>query len=274
MTEVDLAVEETAEITKPSDVPVPAEPEIVQEPTSTLSEHEQAALKKGWKPRDQFTGNPDDYVEAKEFLKGSEFREHIHKLNRKVKEQQSAIDYMIEHNKRIQEIEYKRAMDDLLVRQRHATEMGDVNAVSQLTDQIVKMKTTNPVNNIPETATERAAKAYIERNKDWYSSNTSENVAIQVFSQAKADEIAAARPDLTPDEVFLMTEAAVKEKFALGTAPKKTATVLPQSQNSGRDTSFDRLPADIKKEIQLFQRNSKNFDVKKYISDCKKVGRL
>ena len=98
---------------------------------------------------------------------------------------------------------------------------------------------------------------------------------MQAFSQAKADEISLSRPDLTPEEVFLMTEQAVKEKFSDKFEKPKTASpVLAPAPQAPASVAYANLPDAIKKEIQTLQRHSKLFDVKKYIADCKLMGRI
>ena len=110
----NLAV--TSETTEASITP----PENEKDEIVELSAHEKAALEKGWKPKDQFQGDPEDYVDAKAFLKGAELRDQIHRLNRKLKDNEKAMDYLIEHNKKVEEIAKKRALEELIAQQQQA----------------------------------------------------------------------------------------------------------------------------------------------------------
>lgn len=243
-----------------------------------LSKHEQAAIAKGWKPRDQFVGDEEDFVDAREFLRGAELRDHIHKLNRKMKDQQKALDYMLDHNKKIQETAYQKAMTDLIAQQKHAASMGDVGTVEHLTNEIVKMKTEHSVQPDVTTLANKAATAFIERNKSWYAEQSAEGRAMQAFAQAKADEISLARPDLDPEEVFSATEDEVKKMFShrFRTTRDTVSPVLaPGIKPVKADgVNFESLPKEIQKDIQLMQRHAKNFDINKYVADLKMIGYL
>lgn len=254
------------------------EPVLEKTETSKLSKHEEQALARGWKPKDQWQGEEDDFVDAKEFLRGGELRDHIHKINRKLKDLQGALDHSLERNQKLHEISYKKAMDDLLAQQRQATQSGNVNAVSQLTDQIVQLKEEIKASPPAVSSADKAAREFIERNKDWYASRAPDHIAMQAFSQAKADELSIQNPGLSAEEIFDMTETAVKthfpQAFKEAKSERKTMDVLPPSQDAPRGAAYSHLPERIKKDIQRLQRHSPEFDVKKYIADLKFVGEI
>lgn len=248
-----------------------------QESAPKLSKYEQQALEKGWVPKDKYQGDLEDYVDAREFIKRGELFDHISKLNKKVKDQEKALEYLVDHNKKIHDVTYKKAMDDLISQQKQAAEMGNVNAVSQITDEIVKLREEQKNAPVIEEPAQIAAKEFIERNKSWYSENSADSRAMQAFAQAKADEISLQQPDLSPSEVFDLTEIEVKKSFAHKFAPAapKVSSVLPNNPApQGRDYAYQSLPDRVKKDIQLLQRNYKDFDMKKYINNLRMIGEI
>ena len=89
--------------------------EVVDNIESTTLEDK--ALDKGWRPEDEWTGEPDQWRPAKEFLDRGELMDRISDQTRQLRGQkdelakvQTALKEMGNHNTKIAEKEYDKAM--------------------------------------------------------------------------------------------------------------------------------------------------------------------
>lgn len=93
---------------------------------------EEIAMSKGWRPLEEWDGDPDQHIGAKEFLDREPFFERIKSQSSEIKrtkkelaELKETIKELSEHHQRVRETEYQRAMEDLKARRREAFESGD-----------------------------------------------------------------------------------------------------------------------------------------------------
>lgn len=103
--------------------------EVVEE---TLSDYEEAAVAEGWKPKDQYEGNPKDWVDADEFMRRKPLFDKIHNQSRELKKIKEALNVMGEHHKRVYEDSYKQALRELQAQRIQAVEEGDAITVMEL----------------------------------------------------------------------------------------------------------------------------------------------
>jgi len=107
---------------------------------SSYTEAETEAMKFGWKPKDEWEGDPDEWVPARVFNQRGELFGEIKSLKHKVREQDLAFQQMQKMLEKASESEYKRAMDDLKRQKREALEMADHDTVMQIDEQIDQAK--------------------------------------------------------------------------------------------------------------------------------------
>lgn len=105
-----------------------------------LSDDEVKAMDHGWVPKAEWKGDPDEWVPAKVFnLKGELFG-RIAKDKATIAELRQAVDALVEHNKKIDEVAYKRAISDLKRNKQAALEEGDTKAVMEIDDQLEELR--------------------------------------------------------------------------------------------------------------------------------------
>src|SRR5687768_12579790 len=107
--------------------------EVVQ---PVVSEVEQSAMEQGWVPQDQWEGPADQWRPAKEFLDRGELFKKIDAQNRDIKELRKALIDLKNHNSKIAEVEYKRALADLKSQKREALADGNVDAIMDIDEKI------------------------------------------------------------------------------------------------------------------------------------------
>lgn len=136
--ELDLDIDED-KLSKLKD-----EPDNIQEDdVPDISPEMQKALDNGWRPEDEWDGDPDTWVDYKTFnLKGDLIgqvtaqRRRAEAIERSQKETQQKLQQMIELNKRLLKSDVEKAKKELKSEKRQAMEEGDYDRVDEIEDRI------------------------------------------------------------------------------------------------------------------------------------------
>lgn len=101
-----------------------------------MSESEQQAREKGWRPKEEFDGNPDDWVSHKEFNQRTELYDKISHQSKTIKNLNKKLDALIKHNEGLAERTRKKTLEELKAKQREAVQHGDTEAFEEAEKQI------------------------------------------------------------------------------------------------------------------------------------------
>ncbi len=126
---------------------------------------EDKAREMGWVPSDEYEGDEDKWVDAKEFVGRAPLYEGLTKANKRMKRMQEAIDNLVQHNSEIMKATKERQIEDLEQARQEAEEEGNTAKARQLDkdiSQIEQMK-------VPDTPS-TAFTAFVEEN-EWYLDN-------------------------------------------------------------------------------------------------------
>jgi hypothetical protein len=123
---------------EPTELNPTTTPEVVEE--VQLSPVEQRAMDEGWVPQDQWSGNPDDWRPAKEFLDRGELFKKIEEQKRELKNMRLAINDLSKHHSEVKQIAYKEALATLRAQKKEALETGDADAVIEIDDKIAETR--------------------------------------------------------------------------------------------------------------------------------------
>jgi hypothetical protein len=114
---------------------------------------EDTASSEGWKPLDQWEGDPLDWVDAPEFNVRGSLMKRIQRQSKKIQtleqqhhEQINAIKQLGEHNRKLAEYEYQKAINDLRGRKKEALDVGDSESIIAIDDQLDRLKTAQASN--------------------------------------------------------------------------------------------------------------------------------
>jgi hypothetical protein len=105
-----------------------------------LSPIEQKALEQGWRPKDQFEGAEEDFIDAAEFVRRGELFSKIEKQSREVKQLREALEALKVHHSKVRESEYNRALKAVEAERRKAFEAGDTDKFFELEGQMDLIK--------------------------------------------------------------------------------------------------------------------------------------
>lgn len=104
------------------------------------SDDEMKAMDHGWVPKDQWKGPDDEWIPAKVFNMRGEFFSRIARDKQTINELKQSLDALVDHNRKIEEVTYKRALEDLKREKRAALEVGDPEAVMRIDDEIDELR--------------------------------------------------------------------------------------------------------------------------------------
>lgn len=161
--------------------------EVVKEPevkTPEVNPIEEQARAKGWKPQEEWTGSPDVWVDAKEFLAREPLFKRIEGMSQEVKslraamgQAQQVIEDLKQHNARVEVAAYERALRDLKAEKRQALSEGEVERVMEIEDKIDELKeakvqaqTPKQPMQINQPTIHPELKAWMDRNT-WYTTD-------------------------------------------------------------------------------------------------------
>src|SRR3990167_1218175 len=102
------------------------------------------AREKGWKPLDEYSGDPADWVDAKEFVGRQKLYDRINDLKSTLSKQTKAfqedMQVVLANMQKVRETEYKKALKDLERQRSQAVANEDVQAVVEVSKQIETLK--------------------------------------------------------------------------------------------------------------------------------------
>ena len=158
-----------------AEVEVQAEqaPEAQQEVKAEVNtEVEDKARRMGWKPQEEYKGDPNRWTDAESFVKVGEERIPVMKENyRKLEDKYTNLEQQVKQQREYQEhmgkVQYERAMKDLEAQQRSAVEEADTEKFDQLRKQEEQIK----VDYSPKESTAQQPQKPHEV-VDWESRNT------------------------------------------------------------------------------------------------------
>ena len=183
-----------------------------QEPTQVeLSPVEQRAMDQGWVPQDEWSGNPEDWRPAKEFVDRGELFKKIDEVRRENKSLKHAMEEFGKHHAKVRELEYKRAIETLKAQKKEAYAEGDLDAVVEIDDRLDEVKEQRRVAEAQPTHVETQADpvlvAWINKNP-WYTTDramkvVADEVARDAFVNGERDNHA----------ILVAVEKAIKLEF-------------------------------------------------------------
>ena len=238
------------------------EPEITEEPAEIEPEPEEApeevpeakqkALDSGWSDKDQFTGDPDTWVDYEEFNRRTPLFERIHDQGRVIKDLNKKLDAVIKWNKTVESKTREKVLSELKAEQRKAVEDGDTERYDEVEQQIddlskeegleiqEEQEETKP--DLPEIPD--CVQQFADRN-EWFEKDQQ----MTRYMLSTVESLKSADPNLSLDDAIAQAETEVKELFASRlnpTNPKKDkpSTVMGKSQEKrpSKITSIKSLP--------------------------------
>lgn len=236
--------EENTEVVEQSEEP--------QQPTI-----EDRAKEQGWKPKEEYEGDPSKWVSAETFVAKGELIEKIEALGKELKNQKKANQMLIEHHKRVKESEFNRAVTYLKQQKKQAYESGDVDKIIEIDEQLANVKETQKqqaqfdAQSEPEIAPE--FKAWVSNNK-WYDQDSDLRDEADTLGLTHAKR----HPEKNPAQILEYVEKQIKkmypEKFTNPNRTKPSAVEGAVSGGGKKSEAFE-LSEEEKQVMMTFVRS-------------------
>lgn len=190
---VEETIEETEEVVE----------EVKEEKPDPLVEK---ATTMGWRPKEEFEGDPDSWVDAGEFVRRKPLFDEIHKQKREIKSVRETISKFKNHHERVQEAAYKQAIEDLKREKLQALESADHSRVVEIDDEIA-VRRANPPQREPEDNPE--FDSWVDHNP-WYNTDS----VMRAAADTAGKQFIKSNPDASKEDIYEYAETIVKKKFA------------------------------------------------------------
>lgn len=220
--------------------------ETNQEPVNTEQEKneveytptEKKAMEMGWKPQEEYDGEPDDWVSAETFVARAPLFDKIENQSKRLRQMQEQLKLLGEHHKKVYEKAREDAEKNLKQQRREAIREGDFEAVDRLDEELDELKKETPTFDANVDIEDRTSqyKAWTSKNS-WYNSNQqmtmyADFVANSLASQGKPYEeilegVTKAVREQYPNEFKNMNR---EKASAVG-----TGTTTRDTQSKGRN---------------------------------------
>lgn len=173
---------------------------------------EDRAREQGWRPKEEYEGDPSKWVSAETFVAKGELIERIESLGKKLKDSEKTIKMLADHNAKVKDSEFKRAVEFLKSQKKAAYENGDVDKIIELDDKIAEVRETQKNQAKAESAQENEPHPdFVEWASDnkWYDRNSEMRADADTFGEAYLRN----NPKKTPREVLDYVTTKIKKAY-------------------------------------------------------------
>lgn len=241
-----------------------AEPAVAENATTEAPNMEDQAKGQGWTSKNEFKGNPDDWVSAEAYVARGPIMDQVKKLKRSMN---SIVEYnqKLEHKLDAAEIRgYEQAVSDLEEKRQTAISEGDANAVEQYNNKInQKNQQINQTKQTPQPVAPEVQE-FVARNRDWLEKDP----RLAQLAMQQEGVIRLEHPEYALDELYeeldkrmaKYTGKETKESAKPKAQPKPSYVAPPAARagvgtKEGKSYSLDDLTSDAK-NIYIAVRNA------------------
>jgi hypothetical protein len=254
-------------------------PQEIGQEASLPNTYETDARAKGWKPKEEWAGDPEDWTPAKRWLEKGQMLDTIHSLKQQVKSTKESVAYLAEHTKKFEELTAKRRLQESEEKLKQAVEIGDVDIAKAVTQEIVDLHKQHMPNPVTPPSVDPAVQAFYTRNSSWFNEDTAENAAMTLYARRRDEEIWRQNPGITPEDEIRMLERDIQNRFPekFGRpAPIGAHAVSAPAGTASRPSkvTVDSLPAHHRIVLKKLVHDIKGYDVNKHIQRLKDLGEI
>lgn len=234
------------------------------------------AIKQGWRPIDEWEGDPDDWVDYKEFNFRGELMERIRAQSKELNEFKKTAKEFKDHYQKVKETAYKEALQELKAAKRDALEEQDYDRVVELDEQIQEVKEKSKEASREEVTTNEppAFVQYWLKENSWYETDR----VMRMASEAIAQELVESNPELQTDQAALLDEVAkrVRKEFphkfqVKNTTPSKTTTSTAPASKASKSNPSVNLSRQEQEVAERFVKLGFVSSVEEYAKSLKTV---
>jgi len=260
---------------------------------SEYSAAEEKAMSSGWRPEEEWSGDSDDWIDAKTFNRNGEFMSRIQHQTKELSSNRAELDALKagmkelgDHNKKIAEQEFKNAIKSLKNEKVMALEEDDHVSVMEIDDKIDELKETKRETEVAasqemhEGAQEVAPNpAFVEWSSvnQWYQSDVGMRGAADAIGMDYADKHQGAPIEDVLQYVSNQMKRDFPNKF--GNTNKGAPSTVTESQGATKRTKGKKFTAkdlndDQMQFAKMFVDTGAFENVQEYVDSLAKSGEL
>lgn len=223
-----------------------------QEQERVYSAVEQEAMAQGWRPKEEFEGDEDRFIDAGEFIRRGELFSKIDHQNKELKQLRLAMEQFKAHHAQTDQKAYERAVADLKKQRKEALAEGDVERYDHLDNSIDQLKEQREQEVVRQAQeAQRQVQQVDPQFTTWVNKNTWYTTDSIMAGAADRFGVELAKQGLPPMEVLQRVEAKIKEefphKFSNPNRSKPGAVESPSPRGAGNKSKFQ--PSEMEKRI-------------------------
>lgn len=241
---------------------------------------EERARQQGWKPFEEWDGDPDEWVGPETFIVRGEFFDKQRNLQKQLKEQQEVIRQQAEMARKLAEKESEDKVKELRSQKALAYENEDWDKVVEIDEQIKSAQ--DEAKQVSEQAVEPQGNTnpefeeWVNRPENsWYKNNK----ALRAAADAMAVEYARNNPQADFQEVADVVTKQMAEEFPdkFNKRPKNTRVNEPSMNGNSaarKKASVNKLTEQQKKIGQKFVRQGAVKNLQEYAEQLAAIGEI
>ena len=221
--------------------------------------YEDQAREMGWRPQDEWEGEPEKWRGAKEFVERGELYGKIDTVSRELKETRKALKMLQEHHSKVREAEYNRAVEELKAAQKKHLEDGNADEYIKTTELLTDLKAEQKAREVVKEVTPKEQGTLDPRFIEWQKENSwyERNSEMRDFADTIGQGYASRNPGVNPVEVLKYVTREIKkhykEQFENPNRSKPNAVESGSKQTSGKKPSYE-LTDEERKVMNAFIR--------------------
>ncbi len=234
---------------------------------------EKQAMADGWRPQEEWEGDPDSWKDAKSFIRDGEFFKKIEEVKRENKNLRKTVSTMKTHYERVRETEYQRALATLKEQKKMALREGDTDLAVDLDDQIdakrAELEQARQIEAMSQAEPEvhPEFQSWVNRNK-WYENNPE----VREFADNAGMAYKKTHMAASPQQVLQYVEERVAKGYPeLFKNPRKSAPNAVEGGQGPRKGHDTFQLTDMEKQIMTKLVRSKLLTEEQYINDLKEL---
>lgn len=183
------------------------------------SELELKALSHGWIPPEEYKGDPDEYVEAKEFIARGSFFKKIERQNAEINKLKQIVNTMSETLSRAEQLAYDKAMKDIQAQKAQARQYLDMDTYDALVEK-EKELISNPQMAQPVKAAQQPTNPLetpegmeFMQNNSWLSRNDDVAEKMKIHATMLVQKVARENPNQNLSEVLNYVHKEIRREY-------------------------------------------------------------
>lgn len=221
--------------------------------------YEQEARQEGWRPQEEWKGDPDKWVDAETFVERGEkisgiLKSKVERLEQRLERAERANQKFGEYHKKTIERERQQAEQTIAALEKkieQAISEGDGQAYTQYSRQVNDLKTNLPKGDDFNDGFSELAQSWLSDNQ-WYNNDPT----LATFADGAADRLRAQgfTGKAYFDELTRLVKSSFPEKFENPNRKRESNvdTGEPPEEAPVKKKSYKALPADAKKACDEF----------------------